>query len=53
MCNCNQPKTIWVRDWDSTDWYEISYQEYLAAEEAAGVTSAFAETKTNAGFNTR
>lgn len=39
------PKYIWVRDWDCTQWYKISYQDYLTAEEAAGPNSAFAETK--------
>ena len=39
------PTTILVRDWDCQNFREISMAEYRAAEDAAGKTSAFAETR--------
>jgi hypothetical protein len=43
--NSQQPETIMVRKFDHYEWEEISYEEYVNAENLAGSQSAFAETR--------
>ena len=37
--------SVLVRDWDSRNFREISNKEWRKAEQKAGATSAFAETR--------